>query len=134
MTKQELYRIISLNQLIESKLRQLEQLKATYYDLKSIVDDVTGVRGTNISKPTENAAVKLMALSEEINRDIDTLVDLKEKAAAGIQRLDWKYRVIMELRYMECLSWAEIADKLGYCRQHVNRCHGEALKMLQNET
>ena len=132
--KDKLNRIVALNKIIESKLRQLDQLKATYYGLRSIVDDVTGVRGTNISKPTENAAVKLMALSEESNRDIDTLVDLKEKAAAGIQRLDWKYRVIMELRYMECLSWAEIADKLGYCRQHVNRCHGEALKMLQNET
>lgn len=134
MTKDKLRQIITLDKIIESKLRQLEDLKTTLYGLKSTVEDVTGIRGTSVPNPTESAAIQIVTLSEEINATIDQLVDLKDEVLKYIKQLDTKYQLVMELRYMECLNWTDVATISGYSAQHVYRLHGEALKILKDES
>lgn len=43
---------------------------------------------------------------------------------------DLKYRSVMELRYLECMSWREVAQSLHFSHKHVFKLHGEALRRL----
>jgi hypothetical protein len=49
------------------------------------------------------------------NDDIDRLVDLKREMTGLIERIaDPSYRVLLELRYLGCSRWEDIAFKMGY--------------------
>ena len=76
--------------------------------------------------------MKLIDLEYEINDDIDRLVDLKREMASLIERIpDPSYRVLLELRYLGCSRWEDIALKMGYDLRWVYRLHGRALKEME---
>ncbi|WP_322630545.1 DUF1492 domain-containing protein [Aedoeadaptatus coxii] len=86
----------------------------------------------SVGDPTASIALKIVRLDEEIARDIERLVDLKAEAQVLFARLDddLKYRSVMELRYLECMSWREVAQSLHFSHKHVFKLHGEALRRL----
>lgn len=131
MTKDDLKSILFLDQLINSKLRQLDQLKAYRAWLPSGASD-TGPVQSGLSDPTASTAVKIATLDQSIVEDIDLLVDLKEQARKLFRRLDGnlQLKLIMELRYLECLDWVNVAKRAGYNSRHVYKLHGQALAVL----
>lgn len=131
MTKEELKSILYLDQLINSKLRQLEQLKAFRARLPAGSSD-TGPVQSGLSDPTASMATKIMDMDRAINCEIDRLVDLKESARVLFCKLDGDLRLklIMELRYLECLDWQGVAARSGYNSRHVYKLHGQALAVL----
>lgn len=131
MTKEELKSILYLDQLINSKLRQLDQLKAYRARLPAGSSD-TGPVQSGVSDPTASMATKITDMDRAINREIDRLVDLKESARVLFCKLDGDLRLklIMELRYLECLDWRGVAERSGYNSRHVYKLHGQALAML----
>lgn len=131
MTKDDLKSILFLDQLINSKLRQLDQLKAYRARLPTGASD-TGPVQSGLSDPTANMAAKITDLDRSINDEIDKLVELKESARVLFCRLDWDLRLklIMELRYLECLDWRGVAARSGYNPRHVYKLHGRALEIL----
>lgn len=130
MTKDELKNIPYLDELINSKIRQLDQLKQyrgrlpTYKGQESVQ--------SGIGDPTAGIALKIVQLSEEISRDIERLIDLKAEARVLFKQLDddLKYKSVMELRYLECMTWREVAQSLHFSYKHVFKLHGEALRRL----
>lgn len=131
MTKDDLKSILFLDQLINSKLRQLDQLKAYRARLPTGASD-TGPVQSGLSDPTANMAAKITDLDRSINDEIDRLVELKESARVLFCRLDCDLRLklIMELRYLECLDWRGVAARSGYNPRHVYKLHGRALEIL----
>lgn len=131
MTKDELKRIPHLNQLIDSKIRQLEQLKA-YRGRLPGYRDTEAVQSSGLSDPTAQTAAKIADLEKSIVCDIDQLVDLKREARQLIKSVDCDMRVraVMEMRYLECMGWDEIASKVGYTMKHVLKLHGIGLAKL----
>lgn len=131
MTKEELKSILYLNQLIDSKLRQLEQLKTYRARLPAGSSD-TGPVQSGLSDPTASMAAKITDLDRSINDEIDQLVELKDSARVLFCKLDGDLRLklIMELRYLECLDWRGVAERSGYNSRHVYKLHGQALAML----
>lgn len=131
MTKEELKSILYLDQLINSKLRQLEQLKAYRARLPSGASDAGPVQ-SGLSDPTASTAVKIATLDQSIVDDIDHLVILKGRARKLFCRLDnnLQLKLIMELRYLECLDWCSVAKRAGYNPRHVYKLHGQALATL----
>lgn len=131
MTKDDLKSILFLDQLINSKLRQLDQLKAYRARLPTGASD-TGPVQSGLSDPTANMAAKITDLDRSINDEIDKLVELKESARVLFCRLDCDLRLklIMELRYLECLDWRGVAARSGYNPRHVYKLHGRALEIL----
>lgn len=131
MTKEELKSILYLDQLINSKLRQLDQLKAYRARLPAGSSD-TGPVQSGLSDPTASTAVKIATLDQSIVEDIDQLVDLKERARKLFKQLDGnlQLKLIMELRYLECLDWQGVAARSGYNSRHVYKLHGQALAVL----
>lgn len=131
MTKEELKSILYLDQLISSKMRQLDQLKAYRTRLPAGSSD-TGPVQSGLSDPTASLATKITDMDRAINYEIDRLVDLKESARVLFYRLDGDLRLklIMELRYLECLDWRGVAERSGYNPRHVYKLHGRALEIL----
>lgn len=131
MTKEELKSILYLDQLINSKLRQLDQLKA-YRARLPIGSSDAGPVQSGPSDPTASMAAKITDLDRSINNEIDQLVELKDSARVLFCRLDCDLRLklIMELRYLECLDWRGVAERSGYNPRHVYKLHGLALSLL----
>lgn len=55
-----------------------------------------------------------------------------QEAEAAIDTLDDdRYRLVLRLRYIEALSWKEVAKKTHYDKRHCTRIHKAALRRLK---
>jgi DNA-directed RNA polymerase specialized sigma subunit len=137
MTKNELKGILHLNTIINSKLRQLEEIKKYEYTLSAVSYEDVFSKGNNISDPTGNAAIKttdkIIELNSSIVEDIDNLISLKTNARNKFNQLDIKLRTVMELRYLECRSWENVAEEMNYSIDNVYKLHGVALQKIQKK-
>ena len=131
MNKEELREIIYLDDLINSKLRQIENLRASRFSIGSMSFKPDKVQKTDFRNHQEELIVKLIDLEDDITKDIDRLVDMKTLAKLSIDKLNGPYRLVMSMRYLECMKWKEIAYRLNYSVQAVYKIHGQALKMVE---
>ena len=116
-----------LDQRINSKIQQVAALN----DLATkATSTLTGMpRNPNHATSTmEEAITKIIDLQAEINRDIDTLVDLKRDLSATIKAVgNTEYQTVLEKRYLCFQSWEQIAVEMGYDLRWLYRIHGKAL-------
>ncbi|QGT99521.1 hypothetical protein SYNTR_0928 [Candidatus Syntrophocurvum alkaliphilum] len=132
--KEYLSQGIWLDQIIDSKLEQLESLKSLATKVTATFTHTKVSGGNDVRSPAENAIVKVIDLENEINADIDRLVDLKREILETINKVnDLNYRLLLEMRYISGKSWEEISADLGYERSWVFRVHGKALKVIEQK-
>ena len=75
---------------------------------------------------------KIVDREREINRDIDALVELQREISGNIALVsDDKLRLLLELRYINCLTFERIACEMNYSYMQVCRLHGKALKEFE---
>ncbi len=127
--KEYLSQAFRLDERINSKIQQLESLNALATKSTSTLSDMP--KSPNRSSRMENAIVKIVDLQDEINKDIDSLVELKAEIMRAIKAVDnIEYRTILEKRYLCFLTWEQIAVDLDYNVRHLYRLHGEALAQV----
>lgn len=130
--KEYLSQAIWLDKSINNKLEQMERLKAI---AEKVTVDFTQEKvsgGKATTSPMEDATVKLIDLSHEINNDIDKLVDLKREILDVISQVeDVSYQLVLEMRYINNKSWDDVARCMGYDRRTIFRIHGKALKEIE---
>ena len=131
MTKKEFREIIYLDHLINSKLRLLDSLKSSRLQVKGMQIKTDVVQESRHSNRQEDLIIRIMDLEKEITKDIDNLIKEKQRAKTAIDKLDGPYRIIMSMRYLECMKWEEIAYRIGYSIQAVYKIHGQALKRVE---
>lgn len=131
MTKKEFREIIYLDHLINSKIRLLDNLKFNRLQVKSMQLKTDVVQESRNGNRQEDLIIKIMDLEKEITKDIDNLVNEKRRAKTVIDKLDGPYRLVMSMRYLECMKWEEIAYRIGYSIQAVYKIHGQALKRVE---
>lgn len=123
-----------LDQRINSKIQQVAVLN----DLATkATSTLTGMpRNPNHATSTmEEAITKIIDLQAEINRDIDTLVDLKRDLSATIKAVgNTEYQTVLEKRYLCFQSWEQIAVEMGYDLRWLYRIHGKALDEVRAVT
>ena len=67
-------------------------------------------------------------LEAKINREIDTLVDLKEQMREVIAAVpDTDERMVLRYRYIHNLTWEQIGNELNADARTIRRWHGSAL-------
>lgn len=119
-----------IDKRINSKLEQIVSLRELATKATSTLSD-TPVSGTRNIQSMEGIIAKMIDLENEINRDIDTLVDLKREFVAIIKKINNpEYQTLLELRYLCFKSWEQIAEEMGYSLQHIFRIHNKALKCI----
>ena len=86
-----------------------------------------GESGSPIERPMD----KVLEIDEEINREIDELQTVRQEIRAALNQLeDESLKLLMEYRYIDGLTWEQIAVKMNYCWRQVCRKHGQALTQI----
>lgn len=81
--------------------------------------------------PEENAYCRLADYDDEADRLFREFIAARERAEKLIASVpDSVQREVLTRRYIIGQRWEDIAESMGYSRQHVTRLHGYALKKM----
>ena len=125
--KEYLKSIRTLDMSIKVKEEELYRLKL---NIASLSPQTTGERVMNSSTSDMMSTVdKIVDMQAVINAEIDRLVNLKEEARSKINQLkDTRYVSLLTDYYINCKTWEQVADDMGYDLRWVYRLHGRALQ------
>lgn len=129
--KEYLSQYRTLNDEINAKLEQKRELFAL---ATSVSPSTTHGGGGNVSDKVGRTAAKLLDLELEINADIDRLVDLRweiEEVIAGVP--DERLRTLLELRYVNGLTFEQVAERMNYSVVQIRRLHKKSLKFIKDD-
>lgn len=90
-------------------------------------DQVGGGDGRKV----EHAAERIAGVVEELERQQAECARLRltiSKAIASVP--DGRLRELLRLRYVDGLTWEQIAEEMNYGRRQVTRLHGDALERV----
>ena len=80
----------------------------------------------------EDIILKIVALENEINGDIDQLVDLKRDITESIHAVEsMEHQSLLEKRYLCLMTWEQIAAETGCSVRNIHLMHGEALRKVK---
>ena len=129
--KQYLSQIRLLDIKINQRIEEAKSLAEIAVGLRSpeLKQDV--VQTSHDSNPVGNAVIRYLDVQKEIDDLIDRFVDLKHKIIGEIQDMsDPRYSEILYLRYVEYMSFVDIAEAMHYEYKYVCALHGKALKLF----
>lgn len=128
--KEYLSQAYRLDKRIDSKIEQLKSLNLLATKCTSTLSDMPKSQSISNSR-LEDTVVKIVDLQEEINRDIDSLVDLKRDIVITIKSVqNPEYQIILELRYLCFKTWEEIAVQMNCSIDNVFKIRKNALKSV----
>jgi len=118
-----------LDQRINTKLEQLETLRALAMKVNAnlTVEKVAG--GNNTKSHMENTVVKIVDLEKEIKEDVERSIAIKAEIMNTISQVDDPIgQIILEMRYINGKGWDEISSSLNYKDSSIFKIHSRALK------
>ena len=117
---------------IELCLEEIARLRSLSERVSSCISpDVSRGKGGH-SDRVGNYAVKIAELEIQTDKEIDRLVELRERIMKIVSSLDNNLeRTVIERRYIMHESNEKIAERLGYCTRHITRVHRIALAKLE---
>jgi DNA-directed RNA polymerase specialized sigma subunit len=128
--KQYLSQAHYLDLSIDSKLEQLSRLNSLATKATATLSDMPHSPNRGGSS-LEDTICKIVDLQAEINRDIDRLVDLKKSIIALINKVENdEYRLMLEKRYLNFMSWEVIAVSMNFSRANVFKVHDKAIEKV----
>jgi len=131
--KEYLEQAIYLDQRINSKLTQVENLRSLANKVTTVYGDAPS--GQHDNSRLEKTIAKIIDLENDIDKDIDKLVDLKKEITETINQIpDLRHRTILEMRYLSFRTWEQIAVELSLDLSWVHRLHGRALKKISEKS
>ena len=75
---------------------------------------------------------KVLEIDVEINREIDEMQIARKEIRETLNQLeDENLKLLMEYRYIDGMTWEQIAVKMHYGFQWVCKLHGRALNRLR---
>lgn len=126
-TKTYLSQARYLDMRIKSKLQQVDSLNELATTCTSVLTGMPRNPSGSTSRMAD-AICKIVDLQAEINRDIDTLVDLKKEIMGVIKAVvNPEHQTLLEKRYLCFLSWEKIAVDMGYDLRYIHKLHTRAL-------
>ena len=138
MTKGELFKRLHKVEDIDTALRcvqmRIEKLEGCLQGLAIRYDT------DKVQTSPKDAVAEVMCDLEGLLKKQARLRIAMTRAVADVANLidrvdDKKMSLVMHYRYMACLPWREIADKMGYAESHIFKLHGAAIgKILQDDS
>ena len=115
-----------INRLLEEQSRWRERaLKIT-----PVLSQTPG--GGESGSPIERPMDKVLEIEKEVDREIDELQIVRQEIRNTLNQLeDENLKLLMEYRYIDGLTWEQIAVKMHYGFQWVCKLHGRALNRLK---
>lgn len=119
-----------IDQQITLKLEQLEMQRS----LATKATSTIGYQGSHGSRQSafESTVLKIIALDDMINEQVDWLVDIKRQIITVISSIsEDEYRILLESRYLCFKSWDCISEITKYDRRYIYKIHRKALAMVE---
>ena len=124
--KEYLSQYRTLNDSIDAKLMQVAELRR-----KAQTVSCGNGTGAHSSQPYDRIGeitARIVDLEREINEDIDRSIDLQREIRAVIAAVpEQRLRTLLELRYINCMTFERIACEMNYSYMQICRLHGKAL-------
>jgi DNA-directed RNA polymerase specialized sigma subunit len=130
MTKKELQRIYLLDLRISADIKELEKLNSLKYSIRS--PSAYSEKVQSSVRNDNDLIERIVDLECSINKRISELIDLRECYKKKICGVDGEYGVLLNLRYVQCLKWQDIAKIMHRSEQTIFRLHGEALSLIKD--
>ena len=81
----------------------------------------------------QDAVERLSEVEDELNDKIDRLVDLRREVDTAISTIgDTRLETVLRYRYIDCMTFEQMAVKMNYCYKQICRMHGDALQKMSN--
>lgn len=118
-----------LNQRIDRLLEEQSRWREMALKITPVLSQTPG--GGESGSPIERPMDKVLEIDEEINREIDELQIVRQEIRAALNQLeDENLKLLMEYRYIDGLTWEQIAVKMNYSYMQICRLHGKALRTI----
>jgi DNA-directed RNA polymerase specialized sigma subunit len=131
--KEYLRQLRRLNDIVQSKLDQIETLRSLAQKITYVPKIVSVQESIPEDKMTELIS-KIVDLQKELETDINNLLDLKLEIMHQINSIDNDdYKLLLMLRYLNFKTWEEIAVEMGCSYQWVHVLHSKALIYFQEK-
>ena len=121
----------------EYAARRAERCRKEYEDEMQRIDAVRSLsdndgmpHGTNISRPTEEKAIRLASIALKWKTAELEALEVKQRIFTVINRIPGIEGDVLYGRYIELRRWDEIAEALHYSTQGIYRIHGRALQIV----
>ena len=121
-----------IDQRINSKIEQVQSLRALSTKATATLSDIPPSKGTRNIHRMEDIIVKMMDMEAEINADLNRLIDLKREIITIVKCVeDPELQTLLELRYLCFKTWEQIAVALHFDLRWVHRLHNRALNEIE---
>ena len=119
----------------QMEIQLLRRRRDKYMDMATGMSGMseTNIRSSGTRSRVEAAAMQLVELSDRLDNAAEEYAARVREAETLISMLDRpKHRQVLTLRYIECRSWPEITEIMGYTdKKSAFRIHGWALVAAQ---
>lgn len=120
-------------QAIERRIKRLLDEKRGWMEKATAVTPVLSdmPKGGGADK-IQNAVCRIADIEADINRKIDRQIDLRARIETAICAIpDGRLRDLMRYRYIDGLTWEQIAVTMNFSYQWVCKLHGDALRKIE---
>lgn len=118
-----------LNERIDRLLEEQSRWREMALKITPTLSQTPGGGGSG--SPIERPMDKVDELERKITQAIDELADIRAEIEDVLGQLeDENLRRLMEYRYIDGLTWEQVAEKMHYSWRHTCRLHGEALAKI----
>lgn len=122
------------NELIHAKENQILYLHDLSEKTTALHFNESGIRNQSNDNKKENIICKIVDLEDELLDDIKNIVDSSEEIMHIIKNVqNPDYRLLLQYRYLNFKTWAEIADEMHFTTQWINVLHHRALQELDKK-
>lgn len=129
--KEYLRRVRDAERELRAVEREYQRARDDITNLKAMEYDRDKVGNSHIGDLSD-AIVTLEKYAERVNARWDELIAFREEAKKQLEQIkDWRYRAVLEQRYLLGESWEQIAVGMGYNYRWILRLHGKALQEFQ---
>lgn len=131
MTKRELKEYCWIKANINDLEERLVELETQAQKMTTTLSLDPG-GGCGYQDKMAKAVAEVIECQDMINTNIIVMRQLERKIEEAIEVLPEREKYLMRLRYIRCLTWEQVVEKMGYSWVQTHHIHGQALYLIQN--
>lgn len=131
-TKEYLRQARTLQIGIKGKRERIQQLQELAESVTAPVKDDCVQSGSGEGR-MQNVICCIVDFQNEVVEDLERLIELQREMQSKINEVDDReYKSLLELYYLNGLTWESVADRMNYSLRHIYTLHGKALVALES--
>lgn len=120
-----------LDTLIDSKIKDIKRLRSLISSVKSI-NTGEKVKSSNTDNGIDNTVIKIVDLEKDYKNLVLLYINKRTEFDKILNQMKEKERTLIELKYINGLTWEQVACRMDYSERQATRLHGDILKKLKD--